>query len=94
MTKRTSRPSVTWVSPPGATIADMLAEAHLTQADLATRLDLSITHVTKLMSGNAPISGRVAVKLARVLGSTAEFWLNREADYRAVLATNPAAYVT
>ena len=65
----------------------MLEEAHLTQADLATCLDVSNTHVTKLISGDAPISGDVAVKLARVLGSTAEFWLNREANYRAALVT-------
>ena len=32
------------------------------------------------------IGEETAVKLANVLGSTAEFWLNREAQYRARLA--------
>lgn len=90
MTKRTSQPTARWVSPPGATIADMLEEANLTQADLAMRLSVSPKHVNKLISGAAPISDEVAVGLARVLGSTAEFWLNREANYRAALATERA----
>ena len=90
MTKRTSPPTTRWVSPPGATIADMLDEANLTQADLALRLSVTPKHVNKLISGAAPVSDEVAVGLARVLGSTTEFWLNREANYRAALATERA----
>lgn len=87
MTNRNAQPVAPWVSPPGATIADMLEEANLTQVDLAKRLQVTAKHVNQLISGAAPISDDVAVGLARVLGSTTEFWLNREANYRAALAT-------
>lgn len=75
-----------WVSPPGATIEDALGERGWTQAELAERLGMSAKHVSLLVNGKASISADTAVALASVLGSTAEFWLEREAKYRAGLA--------
>ena len=75
-----------WVSPPGDTIADLLDERSLTQAELATRLGTSRKFVNQLVSGEASINEATALGLERVLGSTTRFWLNREADYRAALA--------
>lgn len=71
-----------WISPPGNTIADLLEERNWTQAQLADRLGVSRKHVSELINGKAPISEANAIKLARVLGSTVGFWLNREAEYR------------
>lgn len=75
-----------WISPPGHTIADLLEERNWTQAQLADRLGVSRKHVSELITGKATISEANAIKLARVLGSTVRFWLNREAGYRAALA--------
>lgn len=75
-----------WISPPGHTIADMLEERNLTQAQLAERLGVSRKHVGELVIGKAAISNANAIKLAHVLGSTVGFWLKREACYRAALA--------
>ncbi len=75
-----------WVSPPGDTIADLLEERDWTQAQLAERLGYTSKHVSQLINGKAPIGEETALKLERVLGSTAGFWLNREAQYRAQLA--------
>ena len=72
-----------WVSPPGDTIADLLEEKDWTQAQLAEKLEYTSDHVSQLINGKAPITEEVAVKLAKVLGSTKTFWLNREANYRA-----------
>ena len=71
-----------WISPPGHTIADLLEERNWTQAQLAERLGVSRKHVSELISGKAAISEAIALELARVLGSTVGFWLNREAGYR------------
>ena len=71
-----------WISPPGHTIADLLEERNWTQAQLAVRLGASRKHVNELITGKATISEAIAIKLARVLGSTVDFWLNREAGYR------------
>ena len=75
-----------WISPPGDTIADLLEERNWTQAELASRLGASRKFVSQLVSGKVPLSESVAIRLARVLGSTVRFWLNREAGYRAALA--------
>lgn len=74
------------VSPPGDTIADLLEERDWTQVQLAERLGYTVKHISKLINGKAPISEETSLKLERVLGSTAGFWLNREAQYRAQLA--------
>lgn len=79
-----------WVAVPGESIADLLEERGWTQADLATRTNFTTKHVNLLLKGNAPITEGTALKLERVLGSTARFWLNLEAQYREHLARQEA----
>jgi HTH-type transcriptional regulator / antitoxin HigA len=43
-------------------------------------------YTSLLINGKAPINEETALKLERVLESTAGFWLNREAQYRASVA--------
>jgi len=71
-----------WVAIPGESINDLLEERGWTQADLATRTGFTTKHVNLLLKGKAPISEETALRLERVLGSTARFWLNLEAQYR------------
>ncbi|BDA74972.1 hypothetical protein RIVM261_087850 [Rivularia sp. IAM M-261] len=75
-----------WVSAPGDTIADLLEERNWTQAQLAEQLGYATEHISLLMDGKVPINEEIALKLELVLGSTAAFWLNREAQYRLGLA--------
>ncbi|MTJ08668.1 HigA family addiction module antitoxin [Anabaena sp. UHCC 0204] len=74
-----------WVSPPGDTIADLLEELNWTEAQLAEQLGFAANHVSLLINGKAAINEEIALKLERILGSTAAFWLNREAQYQAGL---------
>lgn len=71
-----------WVVPPGDTIADVLEERGWTQAELAQRLGYADEHVSQIINGDAAITEDVAARLACVLGSTAGFWLRKEATYR------------
>jgi addiction module HigA family antidote len=76
-----------WVfSPPGATIADLLEERGWTQTEFAARLEYTPKHVNLLIQGKVSITEDAAIRLERVLGSTVNFWLNREALYREALA--------
>ena len=75
-----------WISPPGETIADILEEREWTQTDFAARMGQSTKHISLLLNGKAAITEETALKLESVLGSTASFWLNREAQYRESLA--------
>jgi addiction module HigA family antidote len=74
-----------WISPPGETIADLLEENGWQQADLAARTGFTCKHVNKLIQGRASLTADTAQRLSTVLGSTVEFWLTREAQYRAAL---------
>ncbi|MCI0667690.1 MAG: helix-turn-helix domain-containing protein [Methylococcaceae bacterium] len=71
-----------WVSPPGDTILDLVEERGWTQAELARRLGFTEKHVSQLINGKVPLSTDTALRLERVLGSNAAFWLAREAKYR------------
>jgi HTH-type transcriptional regulator / antitoxin HigA len=75
-----------WISPPGETIADALEERGWTQSVFAERTGFTDKHVSLLINGKATITEETALKLERVLGSSARFWLAREAQYREALA--------
>lgn len=75
-----------WVSPPGDTVADLLDEQGWSQTEFAERVGYTLKHVNQLIRGKATITEDTAVRLERVLGSSAQFWLNREAQYREALA--------
>lgn len=79
-----------WVAVPGESISDLLEERGWTQADLATRTGFTRKHINLLLNGKAPITEETALRLERVLGSTARFWLNLEAQYREHLARQEA----
>ena len=73
----------TWMSAPGDTIAELLDEREWSQADLALRTGFTKKHVNELVRGRASITANAAERLSAVLGSTAEFWITREAKYQA-----------
>ena len=75
-----------WVSPPGDTILDLMEERDWSQVELARRLGFSTKHLNQLIKGKTSLTDDTALRLERVLGSTANFWLNREAKYRERLA--------
>ena len=74
------------VSPPGDTILDLLEDRGWTQTEFAERTGYKAKHVYLLISGKASITEETALRLERVLGGTASFWLSREARYREAMA--------
>ncbi len=80
------------VSPPGSTVADILEERSMSQADLATRLGSTPKFVNELVKGKASISRKTALQLERTLGVAADFWLAREARYQEWLARKEDAH--
>jgi len=86
MTEQLATFSPDWISPPGDTILDILDERGWKQSEFAQRIGFSPKHVNHLISGKSTITENAAIKLERVLGSNARFWMNREAQYREALA--------
>ena len=68
--------------PPGATIMEQLNDRGMSQKEIATRMNMSEKHISKLINGDVQLTPEVAVRLEVVLGVPAKFWNNLEAIYR------------
>lgn len=75
-----------WASPPGDTITDILRERKLSIAKFARDMQCSIADAHDLLRGHATITISVARNLARSLGSSVEFWMSRDFQYREDIA--------
>jgi len=71
--------------PPGETLREILEERGMTQADLAIHTGMAEEMISKIISGNAPITHETAHRLELALGVSASFWNNRELAYRELL---------
>ncbi len=74
------------LSPPGDTILETIEYIKMSQAELADRLGKTPSKVHDLITGKEPITYTTALQLEKVLGIDAQFWLNREMNYRTKLA--------
>ncbi len=74
------------VSAPGVTLLDLIEERGMTQAELAERTGRPLKTINEIIKGKTAITSETAIQLERALGTPAEFWNQREANYRAYLA--------
>ncbi len=74
------------ISPPGETLHELLEEQGMSQAQLAERTGRPKKTINEIVRGKAAITPETALQLERVLGVPANFWNNREANYREHLA--------
>jgi len=70
------------ISCPGDTIADLLEERGMSQADLARKMNRPAKTINELIKGKARLTEDTALQLERVFKVPAEFWVTREANYR------------
>ena len=70
------------VSPPGETLAELLEECEMSQAELAARIGRPKQLISEIASGKKQITPETALQLERALGGSADFWNTREARYR------------
>lgn len=64
-------------TPPATFIREDVLEAYgLTQDELARRLGVSRLTVNQLVNDRRAITAEMALRLARLTGTTPEFWLN------------------
>ena len=71
-----------WVSVPGETIVDRLDEYAMSTEEFSEMIGKSCSFVNKLIRGHEPITEEIACLLEESIGSSKEFWLSREAQYR------------
>lgn len=70
---------------PGETIADVLEDRGITQAELAMRTGVTPAYVSNVINGKKDISAKFAMALEYALGVKKSFWLNLQANYDAEL---------
>jgi antitoxin HigA-1 len=66
---------------PGEILRDELAELGLSARALAGALGIPVNRVTQILNGQRGVSADTALRLARHLGTSAEFWMNLQSAY-------------
>ena len=74
------RPSA--VTPPGDTLADLIDERGIKQAELATRMGVTPKFINELVASKVSITPTTALALERALDVPADFWLARDARFQ------------
>ena len=83
-TTRTTRrlPSIRPPTHPGEMLLEeFLKPLGLTQTELAARLKVSFPRVNEIINGRRSVTPDTALRLAQVLGMTADFWLGLQQDW-------------
>jgi addiction module HigA family antidote len=60
---------------------DVLKEIGLSAAAFARKLNVPTNRVTEILNGERAVSAETALRLARCLGGTPQFWLNLQTNY-------------
>lgn len=71
-----------WVSPPGVTIASLLARRGFTHHEFAHRVHLPAEEVDDLIHGRLALTVELIRHITVLLGATEDFWRQRETRYR------------
>jgi len=79
ITKNEYEPDV--VSWPGETLAEVLEERQMTQAELAERMGRPKKTINEIIQGKTSITPETALQLEHVLHIPATFWNNRQLQY-------------
>jgi Zn-dependent peptidase ImmA (M78 family)/plasmid maintenance system antidote protein VapI len=74
-----------WFSPPGSTVAMLMARQNVNSSELARRMKADTAFVLRIISGTEPIEETVARRLAAALGGTPSFWTARQSKFEAAL---------
>lgn len=70
---------------PGYYIADVIEDLGMTQAEFASRLDITPKNLSELIHSKTSMSNKVAKNLSAMLGTSVEVWLELQKSYDARL---------
>jgi antitoxin HigA-1 len=71
---------------PGEILAEELAAAGLSAAELARLVDVPANRVSQILAGRRAVTADTALRLGRYFGTSAELWLNLQKMYELDLA--------
>jgi len=62
-------------------LEEFIKPLKITQSELAVRLGISFPRLNEIVRGKRAVSPDTALRLARVLGMSADFWLGLQLDW-------------
>lgn len=62
-------------------LEEFLKPLGMTQTELAERIHVSFPRVNELINGHRGVTPDTALRLSRLFGTTAEFWLNGQRNW-------------
>ena len=62
-------------------LEEFLKPLGMTQSELARRIHVSFPRVNEIINGRRGITPDTALRLSKLLGTTAEFWLNGQRNW-------------
>ena len=68
--------------PPGELLTETLETLHLSQSELARRMDRPVQAINEIARGTKEITPETAIQLERVLGVPSHIWLGLETEYQ------------
>ncbi|MHB9026272.1 MAG: HigA family addiction module antitoxin [Armatimonadota bacterium] len=71
---------------PGEILQEELAARGWTQKHLAELIGRPIQLINNIINGRSGISAETALDLAAVFGTSAQFWMNLDSNYRLIIA--------
>ena len=74
------------ISPPGDTLLETIDHLKISQTDLASRMARPLKTINEIIQGKAAITPETAIQLERVTEIPADFWMEREKNFRLELA--------
>lgn len=66
---------------PGMAIEDVLSDVDVSKTEIAAMLGISRQQLHSILAGRKPLSPSIAVRVARLIGGSAESWLRMQAAY-------------
>ena len=62
-------------------LEEFLRPAGLTQVDAARRMEIPLNRLNEIIRGRRGVTADTALRLARLLGTSAELWLGLQSDW-------------
>jgi addiction module HigA family antidote len=66
---------------PGRFLEELLQELSVSQAQLARAIGVSAMRVSHVVKGKRPVTADLALRLARFLGQSPQYWLTLQSRY-------------
>lgn len=78
---------------PGEFLQEEIEERHILKKDIAKSLDILPHHLSEIFAGKRNISAKLAVRLEKILGISAHYWLGLQMEYDLFVAKQLEAQV-